>query len=195
MADKVETPADFVPLHAMAYGKEDEVAVPVSLTTPMPVASGLLTATMSDLSFLTSTPIVDASTTDSLCIILNNTTGRNIYLYNRIFANDHDAGDDNMLYKAYINPTAVLATALTGVNATVGEVSSTATIRYEAGPTIDMGGIEATGEILPNGSPYSRPLIGKLRPGFSAGFALSPTGNPAATTKLSIILEWWEELL
>lgn len=195
MADKVKTPAEFVPLHAVAYGAEGAEAVAVSMATPLPVSSSPAAATRAGLAFLSSTPILDVATTENLYFKISNTSGRNLFLYNRIFSNDLDRNDPNMSYAAYINPTATLSQTAPSANAIIGGAVSAASVTYQVAQSIAMGGIQATGEQLPNGVPYSRPVLVVLNSGTSLGFSLNPPGSPAASARVSIVVEWWEEPL
>lgn len=161
--------------------------------------SSVEAATREGRACLSSTPTQAAATGDRLFTILRNPadSGRRVFLYNRIFGNNQAPADANIEYRAHVNPTADLANDLVSANAIIGSAPCAAVFEYEVGSEVDvtMGGVEATGEQLPNGTPYSRPVLVILEPGFSVGFSIRGAGNQnlSNAVTLSLILEWWEE--
>ena len=173
------------------HGRHYE-ARPVYLTNGADVArDGALWAGRS---FTVSTSIADVPAGSNLYAILANPAGSGVdaILYNRIFSNDLTDTDPSLFYRAHGGPTATLANAVTVPNADIGQGPGAMTFRYEVG-AVAMGGIEATGELLPRGRPYSRPLVVRMRPGVSLGFSIQGIGGGVqSAVKLAMVFEWYE---
>ena len=148
--------------------------------------------------FLSSTATVEVPGGESLFAILSNPVGSGVdmVLVNRLFSNDRAANDANIEYQAYVNPTAVLPVNRPVANVVIGGGPSVITLRtaIDTPSNITMGGILASGEILPNGSPYSRPLHVIVRPGLSLGFSIDGQGGAAlqSAANVSMTFEWYE---
>ena len=133
-----------------------------------------------------------------LAVTLNNPSdsGRDLFLVNRLFSDDSAPADENLEYIAYINPTVTLANSVTPPNLSIGGPASTSEFKYEVDSiaNITMGGITGTGEILPNGRPYSRPLLATLPPGTGLGITVQGAGqNLNQASRVSVTFEWFEE--
>ena len=147
---------------------------------------------------LVSTPVVGVDAGSELFVILSNPadSDRRLVLYNRIFGNDRAPSAAHLAYRAFVNPTATLANAPASPNAVIGGPQGRGRFTYQVDTpgAVVMGGIEATGEQLPNGIPYSRKVDVVVDPGVRVGFAIrGADGGPiASAANVSIILEWYE---
>lgn len=201
---RIITNGKSIKIQATAYNSGTaNITITASINTGVnfingPVHSAFEQAVRNSRGFLDSTGVTPVQAGNVLACILTNPidSGVNLFLVNRLFSNNALLTDSNLEYLAYGNPTAVLATQRTGINLKSGGVTSLAIFKYEALPIIDlvMGGIIGTGEVLPNGQPYSRPVDFVLPPGGSVGFTIDGEGqNLSKAVRMSIVLEWYEE--
>ena len=154
------------------------------------------------MSYLASTPIAPVASGQRFYTIMSNPagSGRNVFLYNRIFGNNNAPNDEVIEYRAHVAPTATLTGAPAPVTASSliggGSPSQTrVTFQVATDGEVLMGGTEATGEQLPNGMPYRRPLTVLIPPGVRLGFSLRGAGGTNFAASLSVIFEWFEEPL
>jgi hypothetical protein len=178
--------------------KESTPVIMINPDGSLAAPNALVEATRSDRAYLASTGPIAVTIGQRLHAILSNPSdsGVNVFLYNRLFGNDIAASGDNLEYVAYGNPTATLANSAAGFNADIGQAGSNSIFSFEAAPSITMGGFTGTGETLPRGDTYSRDLLAIMRPGVSLGFTIQGDGNNLVqAARLSITLEWYEELV
>ena len=144
-------------------------------------------------------PPTSATSSDVAHIILENPSdsGKIVFLTNRLFGNDNAPSDSNIVYQAYVNPTVDTSTWTTrsAANFAVGGPVSAAEIHTFVGSAVTMGGIQASGEILPNGVPYSRAPLARIDPGVKLGFTVAGSGGGGNASTVSIIFEIFEEEL
>lgn len=130
-------------------------------------------------------------------IIIENPSdsGKVAFLFNRKFGNDNDPNDENIVYQAYVNPTVDTSSwnTSTGANFMIGGAGSGSLLHTFVGAPVAMGGIQASGEILPNGVPYDRNVLAVIKPGVSLGFTVSGSGGGGNAGIVSIIFEFYEE--
>lgn len=123
-------------------------------------------------------------------------SGVNVFLKNRLFGNDRSAGQTALEYVAYSSPTFVPANTSNGINLRGATPFSDAEFKWEVRDItgLVMGGIQGTGEVIPRGINYTRPLEAMILPGRSAGYVISGEAtNLSQNARISITLEWYEE--
>lgn len=121
---------------------------------------------------------------------------RRIILKRRKFGNDLEANSTPLEYIAYGNPTYEPANVGAGLNLKGTTPFSNSEFKWEVRSIVnlDMGGQLGTGQILPRGLPYERTLDFILGPNSGVGFVIQGQGqNIGQATRISIILEWYEE--
>jgi hypothetical protein len=174
----------------------------VDLNTGTPIGisadSTVVGATKDGRGFLATTAILGVSPNNVLAFILRNPvdSGMNIIFFNRIFCNNNGSTIQNLEYVAFANPTANLSNSSNGINLLAGGANSNSIFQYQVLPQADltMGGVEASGEILPNGTSYNRRLDVIIPPGGGVGFTIDGGNrNISTAVRVSAILEFYEE--
>lgn len=151
--------------------------------------------------FLTTTGIQPVSAGNIIaCKLFNpSNSGVNIFIKNRLFGNNVAGTAPNLEYVAYSNPTiTTLSNINNGINLKSGSIVSAAEFSWDVDDSanITMGGIQGSGEVLPRGESYSRPLDFMMTPGNSVGYTIDGAGNNLTqAARLSIVLEWYEETI
>jgi hypothetical protein len=163
-----------------------------------PVHNADAEAVRAERGFLASTGPQAVTIGNILVSTIKNPTdsGVNIFLSNRIFANDNNPTDANLEYLAYADPTYEPTTTGNGFNRKRGFPVSIADFDYEVRSIVglDMGGTLGTGAILPNGLPYDLEFDFIIPPGSGLGFVISGAGqNLAQAVRMSIGFIWYEE--
>lgn len=148
--------------------------------------------------FVASTGVQDVEAGNVIVMTFENPAGSgvNVHLRNRLFGNNRGPTSTNLEYTAYASPSFVPANTENGINLRGAVPFSTSIFRWEVRSQIGLviGGTEGSGEVLPNGTTYSRPLEVMILPGRSVGFVINGAGNNLANAaRVSMTLEWYEE--
>lgn len=135
-----------------------------------------------------------------LAVALKNPSDSNVnmILARRKFSNNRGMTDVNLEYFAIGNPISNLANSGSGLSLRVNSGAvSTAVFEWEVGDAAtlgNLGGFLGTGEVLPNGIPYSRDFEVVFPPGTGFGVIIQGAGNNILqAVRVGVILEWYEE--
>lgn len=147
-------------------------------------------------SYLAGVADLTVSANQQLDYTLENPSGSgvNIFLGQRLFGHN---GAQTLYYRAFVNPTADLATTGATINRYVGGAASAAVFKYEVRASgAAMGGIEGSGEPIHADTIRERDFQVIVPPGVSLGFSINGAGeNINQATKLYSTLQWFEELI
>lgn len=147
--------------------------------------------------YLAAIPQTTVAEDDEVAFVLTNPidSGSNLFLTERIFGSTETGLNPPLNYRVYLNPT--FDPAVVGV---IGnrrgerDRDSAAVFKYEKAQAIVMGGIELSGEPIPNGGiSRERKLLAIFPPGQSLGFVIRGEIKPAKSADVFATLQWFEE--
>lgn len=171
---------------------------PTTLFVNGPVRTSFEEAVRAARAFVASTGPQNVQSGNAIILTFANPadSGVNVHLVNRLFGNNLGPTATNLEYVAYASPSYAPTNPQSGINLRGATPFSVAQFRWQVRSLVGLvvGGTEGSGEILPNGETYSRPLEVMLLPGRSVGFLITGAGNNLANAaRVSMTLEWYEE--